>query len=130
MKAIIQDDFFILTKEQYLSQDFPEELTAGDDVRIVLDNGYYWEILPIGIASFYKPDGTYILAVYEDLVSDPVFPDSYVDLTGDWLTPLEQRYFENQSAYESSLYAQKQHAMPAAMPARACGDPDDAALYF
>lgn len=120
MKAIIQDDFFILTKDQYLNREFPEELSAGDDVRIVLDNGYYWDILPVGIASFHKPDGTYILAVYGDLVSDPVFPESYIDEDSDWFTPLEQRYFENQETYEKSIYMQKQNA--AALAASVASD--------
>lgn len=103
MSAVIINGAFVLTKEQYLNHKFPEEMTPGDDVRVVLDNGHYWEINPYGDCEFYKPDGTNILSVYADTVSDPVFEETYIDPGTDWMTPLEERYFANQPMYEEAF---------------------------
>lgn len=35
MNATVVNGAFVLTKEQYLNHEFPEEMTPGDNVRVV-----------------------------------------------------------------------------------------------
>ena len=42
MNATVVNGAFVLTKAQYPNHNFPEEMTPGDDIRVVLDNAHYW----------------------------------------------------------------------------------------
>ena len=114
-----EDGFFILTKDQFVNRKFPDELCAGNDVRIMLDNGYYWNIFPVNASDFCRPDGTIILSVFGDEVCDLTLGSKTIDLHSDWLTPLENQYFAHQEEYDAPL------ADNAAAEAY-----DDAANYF
>lgn len=134
-----EDGFFILTKDQFVNQKFPDELCAGDDVHIMLDNGYYWDILPVHVSDFCRPDGTIILSVFGDEVCDPIFGSKFIDMHTDWLTPLENRYFAHQEEYDAALANMNSRSTADKIPeennhgddSNAAADTyDDAANYF